>query len=392
MSTQAVSSLSIYQELQSFYQSRRTDLQALGTALQSGDLNGAQQAYNQLVSLGQSGPFANTEPFAQTNRAQDFGAIGQALSSGDLAGAQAAFAALQQTFAHANSSATPAFIVTISTAQATSSAQESIYQQQRDFRNQRAADLQQLGQALSSGDLNAVQQAYNALVQLGQNGPFGNGQPFQRADRARDFAAIGQAIQSGDLGAAQQAFSTLQSTFHANNHGGTEPPTFAGGTTAPPITPPVVTAPPVSGGTTPPIEPPAFAPPTNTPPIVTAPPTGGTTPPASVGTTAGALPEIIINIGGAGTTPPQSGSGSELVLNLPAPGSTPEEVQINLASSNGPEQITVEVAQAQSSSGNSFEQIAINLAQTPNENIVLNLFGSSSASQSNSSGSLNVQG
>ena len=46
MSTAPVSSQSIYQELQTFYQDRQTDLSQLGSALQSGNLTGAQQAYS----------------------------------------------------------------------------------------------------------------------------------------------------------------------------------------------------------------------------------------------------------------------------------------------------------------------------------------------------------
>ncbi len=94
MSIAAVSSSSIFLELQSFYQNRQADVKQLGSALQSGDLNGAQQAYNALAALGQSGPFASSEPFSKSSRAQAFEAVGQALQSGDLAGAQAAFATL----------------------------------------------------------------------------------------------------------------------------------------------------------------------------------------------------------------------------------------------------------------------------------------------------------
>jgi hypothetical protein len=98
MSTAAVSSSSLYQELQTFYQDRKTDLTQLGQALQAGDLTDAQTAYNALTTLGQSGPFTNSEPFHNTQREQDFTAIGQALQSGDLAGAQQAFASLESTF------------------------------------------------------------------------------------------------------------------------------------------------------------------------------------------------------------------------------------------------------------------------------------------------------
>jgi hypothetical protein len=144
--------LSIYQELQSFYQNRRSDIQALGSAVQSGDLSTAQQAYSQLVSLGQSGPFSNSEPFYRSDRAQDFEAIGQALSSGDLASAQAAFAKLQQTFGQSKSSSaesSPAYTVDLSGSQSSnaaagassSSGSESIYQQLQAFRSERQTSV-----------------------------------------------------------------------------------------------------------------------------------------------------------------------------------------------------------------------------------------------------------
>ena len=98
MSTSAVSSASIFQELQSFFQQRSGDLSQLGNALQSGDLNSAQQAYNSLVTLGQGGPFASGDPFRNSTREQDFSAIGQALQSGDISGAQQAFTQLESTF------------------------------------------------------------------------------------------------------------------------------------------------------------------------------------------------------------------------------------------------------------------------------------------------------
>lgn len=366
MSTQAVTSSSIYQELQTFYQTRQSDLQALGSALQSGDLKAAQQAYSQLVSLGQSGPFGSTQPFQHSDRASDFAAIGQALSSGDLAGAQTAFAKLQQTFGQSNSSSaasSPAYTVNLSTGSSSglstgstsgtsgTSGTESIYQQLLDFRSARKTDLQQLGQALSSGDLTTAEQDYQNLVALGKQGPFSSGGAFRRSDRAQDFQAIGQALQSGSLTSAQQAYATLESTF-----GGHSNPGNPGGGSRIHIG---------SSGST----------------------NSGT----------GGLSEIVINIGGTGSSTPPSSSGSELVVNLPAPTSTgsPEEVQINFGgASSSPGQLTVEVGQTQDQSGNAGEQVTINLAQASNsENIVLNLFGAGSSTQSQSqSSSLNVQG
>ncbi len=82
---------------------------------------------------------------------------------------------------------------------------------------------------------------------------------------------------------------------------------------------------------------------------------------------------------------------------MPAPTSTgsPQEVQINFVGTSGSsDQLTVEVGQTQDQSGNTGELITINLAQANNsENIVLNMFGAGSSTQSQTqSSSLNVQG
>jgi hypothetical protein len=100
MSTSAISSASLYQEIQQYYQTRQSDLKQLGEALQSGDLAGAKAAFNAIVALGKSGPFAGGNPFKINQREGDFNALGQALQSGNLADAQAAFATLQATFDH----------------------------------------------------------------------------------------------------------------------------------------------------------------------------------------------------------------------------------------------------------------------------------------------------
>jgi len=114
MSTAAVSTNSIYQELQAYFQQRGSDLQQLGKALQSGDLAGAQQEFSAIQNLGQSGPFASGNAFRISQREQDFTAIGQALQAGDLAGAQQAFAQLKSTFQHQPSVDPPAVVVNLS--------------------------------------------------------------------------------------------------------------------------------------------------------------------------------------------------------------------------------------------------------------------------------------
>jgi hypothetical protein len=85
---------------QQFYKTRQADLQQLGKDLGTGDVSGAQAEYQDIVSLGKEGPFSSGKPFAMANREQDFTAIGQALQSGNLTGAQQAFASLKGTFAN----------------------------------------------------------------------------------------------------------------------------------------------------------------------------------------------------------------------------------------------------------------------------------------------------
>jgi hypothetical protein len=103
MSTSAVTSSTLNQQLQQYFQTRQSDLRQLGQALSSGNLNEAQTEFNNITSLGQNGPFPNGEPFAINQREQDFTAIGQALQNGDLAGAQQAFSELKSTFTSAQS-------------------------------------------------------------------------------------------------------------------------------------------------------------------------------------------------------------------------------------------------------------------------------------------------
>lgn len=182
----------------------------------------------------------------------------------------------------------------------------------------RHGDLNQLGQALSSGDLAGAQTAYNKIVSLGQKGPFQGGDPFVVKQREQDFTAIGQALQSGDLAGAQMAYNTLESTL-----------TKAG---------------------------PRFDP---------VPPTAG-----SSNTSSNSSSNIA--------------SGPEIVLNLSnsSSGSSPEQININIANSaNGGEQVSLSVG----NQGSSQQQFSINLPANSNEQIVLNLLGTSPSRSSTSS-------
>ena len=422
MSTAAVSSLSIFQELQSFYQNRQADLKQLGSALQSGDLNGAQQAYNALAALGQGGPFANSEPFSKSSRAQAFNAIGEALQAGDLARAQAAFATLtsKQSNSASSAQATSAAVVNLtgtpsSEATATSGA-SSIYQQLQAYRQQRQADVAQLGKDLQAGNLNAAQQDFTTLTALGQSGPYKNGQTFARADRAQDFQAIGQALQNGDLAGAQSAFASLESTFgkqnqqsqsaisaYNSNSGAVEivinlapQPTS---TQTSPVQPPGIQLPII---VTPVANPGPVQPPVAQPPIIVGPPVANpgpvqppgielpiiVTPVAQPPAGPVAVPELVINLGGASSTSASSGSATpELVINLGQGSSssatssaTPEEVTINLGSGSSGAQVSIDAAQGQN--GSNAEQVTINLNQAKNYELILNLLNSNATSSS----------
>ena len=183
------------------------------------------------------------------------------------------------------------------------------------YYHQRRVDLQQLGQALQSGDLAAAQQDFNAIQTLAQTGPLSNGDAFKVSQRQQDFAAIGQALQSGDLAGAQQAFAQLQATFHHQRR--LDP------------TPAVV----VNLGSAP-------------PPVANA----SAAQPASAASPAAGGQEIVLNLGNA--TP-----GEQITIGLSNPG-------------NGTEQLTISVA----NQNQSPEQITLNLNQSSHQQVILNLF------------------
>jgi hypothetical protein len=232
----------------------------------------------------------------------------------------------------------------------------SLIQQQQTFYQTRLSDLQQLGHALKSGDLAGAQTAYNALTQLGQNGPFSNGNVFHVPQREQDFTAIGNALQNGDLAGAQAAFAALQAT--GRNNGGAVTATGSGGSVAP--EPPVVilnlgniaNGPGTSAGS---------ASYTSASGSGSTPSSGGASASSSGSTALG--PEIVINLG-SGT----SGSAESIALSFSN-------------SSSGGEQLNIAVGNSQGST----EQLQLNnLAQ--NEQIVLNLFNATANSTPQSNG------
>jgi len=82
----------------------------------------------------------------------------------------------------------------------------------KEYNAERGPEVQQLADALKSGNLGAAEQAYQNLIALGKS-QLHQDNPFVKANRALDFNAIGGALQNGDLAGAQQAFNDLQNTF-----------------------------------------------------------------------------------------------------------------------------------------------------------------------------------
>jgi hypothetical protein len=87
----------------SAFKQRKQDFEALSQALSAGDLAGAQSAFSalqqDLANIGQgqaTPPAGQTSQTGQGSFSSALQALGQALSSGDLSGAQSAFAQLQQ--------------------------------------------------------------------------------------------------------------------------------------------------------------------------------------------------------------------------------------------------------------------------------------------------------
>jgi hypothetical protein len=229
----------------------------------------------------------------------------------------------------------------------------SLSNQIQQYFKTRQSDLQQLGQALSSGNLAAAQSEFSTITTLGQSGPFSSGNAFANPTRESDFNAVGSALQSGNLQGAQQAFAQLQSTFRRGGNGGQPEP----------ISPPVSTS----------------------------------TPPATAANPNSVGPEIVINLSGAsgnsgsaGGSSTSTSAGPEIVLNLGSnSGSTPEQLTIDIGaeSSTGNEQISFSLG-AQGSSNP--QEVTVNLNANSNQEIVLNLSAPTASSTAANGSSLNV--
>jgi hypothetical protein len=152
-----------------------------------------------------SNPTSTQNNFQQIQ--QDFQEIGQDLQEGNLSQAQSAFSALTQLLPSQ-------FQPTSSTSGTTQSGSSSNPIQQA---------LQQLGSDLQSGNLSAAQSDYGTLQQDVQSAHAAHGHHHhmhggQNGQSNQDSPAsllneLGQALQSGNLSSAQQTYATLQQEF-----------------------------------------------------------------------------------------------------------------------------------------------------------------------------------
>ena len=82
-----------------YFEERNADVAQLNADVQAGNLSAAQQDYANIVALGKQ-DIGRNNPYYHADRAMDFNAIGGALENGDLNGAKTALADLYTTYEH----------------------------------------------------------------------------------------------------------------------------------------------------------------------------------------------------------------------------------------------------------------------------------------------------
>ena len=222
MSISALSSnliADLSQQRQNPFQEIKQDFQQLSSALQSGDLSGAQSAYSNIQQLlgASSGSSASTTSSNGPSTLQnDFAALGQALQSGDLSTAQSAFSQLQSDFQAARQSSGPGFGGPGQAPPQGSDQYVSSSSQGQNPFQEAWQDYKQIGQDLQSGDLTDAQTAYSNLQQLVQAYPGSSSTNSSTPTTVQtDFATLGQDLGAGNLTSSQSAFSQLQSDIAA---------------------------------------------------------------------------------------------------------------------------------------------------------------------------------
>jgi hypothetical protein len=218
MSISALSSnliADLSEQRQNPFQEIKQDFQQLASALQSGDLSGAQSAYSaiQQVLGANSGSTSNSSSSGPNTLQTDFAALGQALQSGDLSTAQSAFSQLQSDSQAARQSR-------FDSSQTSGQGQDQYVSSASQGQNpieEAIQDYTQLASDLQSGNLTGAQSAYSDLQQLIQAnaGSSTSGTSSNTSTIQTDFATLGDDLSAGNLTESQSAFSQLQTDLQA---------------------------------------------------------------------------------------------------------------------------------------------------------------------------------
>jgi soluble cytochrome b562 len=159
----------------------QTDFDALGTALQSGDLDAAKKAYATMQDKfkAHQPPSGGDDPMGSA-----FAAIGKALDAGDTGTAQSAWSSLKTQFASMGGSGGT---------------------------NPFEQDLNALGKLIDAGNLDGAKSLFKTMQSRMQAHRASTQEPSTQdgADGASAFSALGSALQSSDLSSAQEAWQSL---------------------------------------------------------------------------------------------------------------------------------------------------------------------------------------
>ncbi len=155
-------------------------------------------AFSALSSLGSQQTATRRQQFQQSMQQ-----LGQDLQAGNLSAAQTDFAAVQQLL--------PQKATTDSSSTSSTSSTDSAKTSTSSLFSQLATDLQ-------AGNLSAAQQDYAAIRQSVRSGAAHSHHPrHQQSSKSGQITEtlndLGQALQSGDLSSAQRAYSTFQQEF-----------------------------------------------------------------------------------------------------------------------------------------------------------------------------------
>jgi hypothetical protein len=172
----------------------QTDFDALGTALQSGDLNAAKKAYATMQEKlkAHQPPGGGDDPMGSS-----FAAIGKALDTGDTSTAQSAWSSLKTQFASMGGSGRT---------------------------NPFEQDLNALGKLIDAGNLDGAKSLFKTMQSRmqahrasAQNSSTRDTSTQDGTDVDSAFSALGSALQSSDLSSAQKAWQSLIQQFQNRN-------------------------------------------------------------------------------------------------------------------------------------------------------------------------------